>query len=322
MSFIFLMIQKIINLIFYFCIPVIRYFFYLKRNNIDIVHLNNSIKKNHEWMLAAFLLGRKCLTHERGINQQFSKTSRFLSRKIDGIICVSNYIRKNLINRKVLCKRILTVYDGINPDRFIVSLDSKTIKEKYGVKNDAPVIGVVGNIKEWKGQKTVVKATGILKEEWPDIKCYLVGTIPSYSLCYEKELKELCTDMKIENNVVFTGFQENVSDFMSTMDIVIHSSILPEPFGMVNLEAMYLRKPVIAANAGGPTEIFHDGEDGILVEPGSAKRLADEISLLLKDTERRKKIGEKAYAKVITKFNLSYTVHQIENIYEGILRDG
>jgi glycosyltransferase involved in cell wall biosynthesis len=104
------------------------------------------------------------------------------------------------------------------------------------------------------------------------------------------------------------------------MDVVVHSSIEPEPFGMVNLEAMYMKKPVVSTNIGGPTEIFSDGEDGILIEPGNPALLAQKISVLLNDPELRSRMGQKANEAVISRFNISDTIHNIENAYKEMCR--
>ena len=81
------------------------------------------------------------------------------------------------------------------------------------------------------------------------------------------------------------------------MDVVVHSSIQPEPFGMVNLEAMFMKKPVVATNMGGPTEIFNDGEDGILIEPGNPVLLAQKISVLLDNPEVRGQNRDKRHTR-------------------------
>ena len=91
-------------------------------------------------------------------------------------------------------------------------------------------------------------------------------------------------------------------------------------FGMVNLEAMYMKKPVVATNMGGPTEIFDDGEDGILIGPRNPDLLVRKISELLENPELREKMGQKAYEAVIGRFKISDTVRRIEEAYEEVCR--
>jgi len=310
-------LQKSLNLVFSFIRPALLYAYYIKKNRIDIVHLNNSINSNHDWMAAAKLAGVKVISHERGINEKVFRTSRYLGNTVDLLICVSKAIIHPLIKQGFSQKKIRLIYDGIEFSRIKVRIEPEIIKATYGLKQGDPVIGVVGNIKEWKGQETVIRATGILKKRWPGIKCLLVGgTVDGDS--YKEKLELITGELQIEKNVLFTGFQENPADFLNVMDVVIHSSIQPEPFGMVNLEAMYMKKPVVATKMGGPTEIFEDGEDGILIAPGDPALLAQKISIMLENPELRGSIGQKAYEHVTTRFNISDTVRRIEEAYEEI----
>jgi len=142
------------------------------------------------------------------------------------------------------------------------------------------------------------------------------GTIEGDS--YKAKLDRIIVELQIGENVIFTGFQNNPADFLNVMDVVVHSSIQAEPFGMVNLEAMYMKKPVVATDMGGPREIFNDGEDGFLIEPGNPALLAQKISVLLDNPELRGRIGQRAHEEVMARFNISDTVRRIEECYEEI----
>lgn len=309
-----LLCQKCLNF-FIFLKTVISYVFFLYSKSIDIVHLNNSLSTNHDWMIAAKLLRIKCVCHERGINQKLSKTSIFLAKRLDAIICISSYISKNLKKQGIRPSKLRIIYDGVDISRTKIKIDRNTIRKKIGIRNSDKVIGVVGNIKTWKGQKTVVLATAILKNQYLlNLKCILVGgwyKNDKYFYC----LKNIIEKYKILDNVIFTGFSSNPIDYMNIMDVVVHSSIEPEPFGMVNLEAMYLKKPVISTNIGGPTEIFNNGKDGILIEPGNPNLLADTIYKVLSNKVMMEKFGINAHSKVIKKFNALEATLQCEQLY-------
>ena len=97
---------------------------------------------------------------------------------------------------------------------------------------------------------------------------------------------------------------------MNLMDIVIHPSILPEPFGIVNLEAMSLGKPVISMKIGAPLEIYENGVSGILVEPENPRELAGAIKKLLGDPDYARQIGSKGYDRLNEKFTLQKNIDQ------------
>jgi glycosyltransferase involved in cell wall biosynthesis len=319
MASVLLPLQKLLNFFWYFVRPSFLYARLIKKQGADIVHLNNSLNTNHEWMVAAKLAGAKIISHERGINEKLSRTARLLGKSIDLLICVSKVVRDPLLRQGLSESKLTVIYDGIDFSKIEVKGQPGAIKKTYHIGNDDPVIGVVGNIKEWKGQETVVRATAILKKTWPCIKCLLVGgTVDGDP--YKDSLEQIIRELRINENIIFTGFQNNPADFMNIMDVMVHSSIEPEPFGMVNLEAMYLKKLVISTSIGGPTEVFEDGVDGILLEPGNPERLAEKVSELLNNPELRQAMGEKAQENVICRFAISNTVRQVEEIYEAMLR--
>lgn len=311
--------QKLINMIWYFLRLALIYARFIKKHNIDIVHLNNSLNSNHEWMLGAILSGVNIISHERGISDKLSRTSRALGNKLDLQICVSKVVSYPLIKQGLEESKIKVVYDGIDMSKIRIENQPGYIKEAYHISEDVPIIGVLGNIKRWKGQETVVRATALLKKTFPGIKCLLVGSVLEGDT-FKKRLENIIQELKIEQNIIFTGFQRNPADLINVMDVVIHSSIEPEPFGMVNLEAMYLKKPVIATKMGGPIEIFRDGEDGILVEPADPELLSQKILELLSNPELRIKMGEKAHQTVLRRFNILDTVNHIHNIYNELCR--
>ncbi|MCB0751737.1 MAG: glycosyltransferase family 4 protein, partial [Ignavibacteriae bacterium] len=122
----------------------------------------------------------------------------------------------------------------------------------------------------------------------------------------------------LEKHLTFTGDVTNVKDYMDKCTIIVHTSIEPEPFGMVIIEAMALEKPVIATNFGGPIEIIDNEIDGYLIPPSEPKILASHILKLVNNPELRKQIGTEARKKVIEKFDFRITAKKIENVYEDI----
>jgi glycosyltransferase involved in cell wall biosynthesis len=292
---------------------------FLKKKRVDLVNLNNSIKKNHEWMLAAKIAGVKCITHQMGIPEQFSAFSRFLGSRLDGIFSLSYSITKSMKRLGLDYPNIHTIHCGIDLSRYQIRQTPDELRKKYHISIDSPVIGVVGNIKPWKGQETVVRATQLVKQVFPHVRCLLVGGTSDADLYYLEMLKDLCKKLKLTENIIFTGFQENPIDFMNLMCVIIHSSISPEPFGIVNLEAMSVKKPIISTKIGAPAEIFEHGKSAILVEPGNPQALAEACTLLLNDRAKAKAMGMAAYERLTKKFTLRKNIQKTEELYDTIL---
>lgn len=312
----FIPLQKFYNFVYRFIIPALKIAFYLKRNRFDLVHLNNAIVRNYDFMLAAKIARIKCLTHERGINIYYPKTARFYGKRLEAIITISNAVKNNLKSHGINYSNVITIYDCIDPTRLQLKKSPEEIRNLFGIKSSSPIIGVVGNIKEWKGQETVIRATALIKKERPDIKCFLVGAVSDER--YAKRLSMICSEKGLEQNIIFTGFQEHVADFMNVMDVVIHSSIDPEPFGIVNLEAMALKKPVVSTNIGAPPEVIVDGKTGLLVTPRDPEELATAVIDLLSDRNMRSRMGKAGYERLCEKFTLSINVQQTEALYNKI----
>lgn len=311
--------QKVLNVFVRTVVPTFHHALYLRRRGVDLIDLNNSITGNHEWMLASLLAGVPCITHEAGINHYYSRSARFFHRKMRAVICCSHAIAANMKKHGLDHDLLPVIHSCVSSDRMQVKEPAEAVRERFGLTGHGPVIGVVGNIRAWKGQETVVRATAILAERWPDIRCLLVGKVGIGDEPFHERLQAISRELGIADRVIFTGYHPNPADCMNVMDVFIHSSTHPEPFGMVNLEAMGLGKPVVATNIGGPVEVFEDGVSGFLVEPGVPERLAEAVSRLLEDPVLAKQVGDAARQRRQSHFRLEDTVEKTQAVYRRVL---
>lgn len=318
LSWILRVLQGLINLWRMVVAPGVRCAIYLMANRVDLVHLNNTIIRNHHWMLGAALAGAKCVSHERGINEQISWFSRVIAKRLSGIICISRAVRDNLVREGIDKEKLVVVYNALDAGRVCVRLNPAEIRMRHRVEAGSLVIGMVGNIKEWKGQDVVIRATARLRERWPTLRCLLVGDTAEGDKYFEDRVRALVRDLKVEANIIFTGYQANVADYMNAMDIVIHASITPEPFGRVLLEAMALKKPLVGANAGAVPEIIQHGETGFLSAPGDDQDLARNVAELLQDPGQAQAMGEKGYQRLVHEFGIKTNVLGTQTLYERI----
>jgi glycosyltransferase involved in cell wall biosynthesis len=178
---------------------------------------------------------------------------------------------------------------------------------------------MVGNIREWKGQETVVRALIHVVKVRPDLVFFFVGAATPGDRAYKDKLDQLIREAGIEGNVRFTGYQQQVPNFVKMMDFVIHASIQPEPFGMVVLEAMAQHKPVIGSRAGGVIEMVVEGETGYTFPPGDSNMLAARMLELLKDPALCRRMGERGYRRLTSTFTMSTYMNQIHAYYAAIL---
>lgn len=196
---------------------------------------------------------------------------------------------------------------------------AEALKKKYDVSSDQIVIGVVGNIREWKGQEVVVRAMIEVVRQCPEVVCFVVGKATVADQPYMDRLTALINEAGIQHNMRFTGYQSDPASFMNLMNIVIHSSILPEPYGMVVLEAMAQRKLVIGARAGGVIELVKEGVTGYMYPPGDAQSLAANILKVLAAPDLVRQMGEAGYQRAVTYFSQRRYMAEIQAVYSAAL---
>lgn len=197
----------------------------------------------------------------------------------------------------------------------------KIRKEFFKVEPDGIVIGLVGRINSWKGQPLLLEAFHKIAGKYPNIKLVYIGSAPPNQDFFETELNEKISDYNLSDRVTIIPFQENIWKFWDSIDIAVVPSTEPEPFGMVAIEAMLAKKPVVAANHGGLTETVQHNETGFLFEPNNAQKLSDALSDLIEDKNKRTLFGEKGHERVHLHFSLEKHVNEFEAIFETLLKD-
>jgi glycosyltransferase involved in cell wall biosynthesis len=300
---------------------VLKRAWFLRRQNVHLVHLNNSIQSSHDWMLAALITRTACVCHERGINTHYGSLSRFLGRRLDAIICISGAVRTAMISAGAGFPNLATIHNGLDPTALRFQLDPEELRQAFGLPAGAPLLCMVGNIKPWKGQETVVRAMAEVTKTFPTASCLLVGDTSPSDREYESFLHQLIESHGLSQRVIFTGFQKYPADFMRLVDIVLHTSVQPEPFGRVLLEAMACRKPIIGAHAGAVPEIIEEGTTGLTFAPGDAAALAGAIAALLGDPARASEMGEQGYRRLLAEFPISRNIESTQKLYDAALAD-
>ena len=291
----------------------------LRQERVALVHLNNTVRRNHPWMIAAWLARVPCISHERGINDRFSWTDRVLVRRLRAVICISKAVEDNFGIRGLTGVNLLTIHNGLDAAEMRVTRDAKDLRAELGVSPTARMIGLVGNFKQWKGQELVVQAMDKLRDEFPDLVCLLIGATSEDEPDYGRRVEELIDRRGLKNRVLMTGFRSDVADCVSLLDIQVHASLAPEPFGRVLLEGMALSKPLVASNAGGVPEIVIDGTTGLLFEPKNVDALAGCLRQLLTDPARARMFGEAGRRRLETDFSVTSNVTRTQELYSTLL---
>jgi glycosyltransferase involved in cell wall biosynthesis len=291
----------------------------LRRERIDLVHLNNSVTQNHAWMIAARLAGVPCITHERSIRPAFTARDRRLARDLRAVICISSAVRENFVALGLGDLPFVTIFNGLDPAQIHCTRSPADVRAEMGVAPDARLIGIVGRIVPWKGQEIVIRAMGLLREEFPDLACVLIGDTSPNARAHRERLAALTHAFGIASRVHITGFRKDVANYINALEIQVHASIHPEPFGRVLLEAMALSKPLVASNGGGVPEIVMHEHTGLLFEPGNPAALAAALRTLLADRPRAAAMGAAGRERLLAEFSVARNIELTRALYERLL---
>lgn len=194
--------------------------------------------------------------------------------------------------------RVAVVHNGVEVGEFDPALDGGPFRLEHRIPPAAPLVGVVGRLRPWKGQDRFLRAMARAAGEVPGLHLAVVGgdIFPAGSCGgagsegYAAHLRSLAGELGLGERVAFTGQLDDVRRALAAMDVFVHPGD-PEPFGLVTVEAMAMERPVVAFAQGALPEIVADGETGLLVPPGDQAALAGAVVELLRDPERRRRLG-------------------------------
>ncbi|MFQ6057990.1 MAG: glycosyltransferase family 4 protein [Anaerolineae bacterium] len=215
--------------------------------------------------------------------------------------------------------KVTVVHNGIEVAQFDPALDGTPFRRQHGIPPDAPLVGTVGRLRPWKRQDRFLRAMAQVAEAIPEARFLVVGgAVFDVTDDYPQQLRCLTADLGLAGRVVFTGHLEDVRPALAAMDVFVHAGD-PEPFGLVNLEAMAMGKPIVAFAHGALLEIVAHRETGVLVPPGDEVALAEAVLALLADPESRRAIGSAGRQRVKAHFDVTHLTRKIEAVYEGLL---
>ncbi len=185
-------------------------------------------------------------------------------------------------------------------------------------------VGLVATFARWKGHDIFLEAASEIIKNHPhlNVRFSIVGGAiyqTRGSQFSQQELQEKAADLEIADKVDFLGFQQDIAQVYRNLDIVIHASTQPEPFGLAIVEAMACGKPVIVSQAGGAAELFTHNYDAIGVPPREPMALASAILDLLNNPEKRQLIAENARKTAVNNFSHQRLGKQIITIYNQLI---
>ncbi len=275
---------------------------FVRRHRIQVIHATDRPRDASYVSLLGYMTGAVSVVHMHAPVSELSRPTLWGLRNADAIFSVSDFTRGCLVGLGLSADKIHTIHNSVDaahfdPDKRLAG--DASVRARFGIPENARIVGIAARMNPWKGQHELIGAVALLRETFPDLHVMILGAnVPEVRADLEKRARE----GGIADRVHFGGYQQDVRPFLHEFDLFVHPSY-GEPFGLSIVEAMSMRKPVIACNTGGVPEIITHGRDGWLVAERSTEAVATAITTLLNDGELCRQLGARARETVRDRFS-------------------
>jgi len=237
------------------------------------------------------------------------------NRLLDQAIAVSESTRQDRVrNTRIPASRVITIHNGIDPDKFIPPADAQDACAMLGLPINRVLIGSVGQLQRYKGFDVLLQAFAAAAGDVPQADLVIAGAGPALG-----ELESLVARLGLRSRVHFLGFQSNIPLVLAALDLYVMASRC-EALPYALLEAMVAKLPVIATTVGGIPEVIEDGVSGLLVPPGRADCLSKALLQMLRSESLRHRAGIGARERVVQRFHQRDSAERTINVYRQLLK--
>ncbi len=288
----------------------------IKTKNIDLVYANGA--RTFVWgTIACSMTKTPMVWHIHSIFVQgLSKNLCIFFGKnkiVKKVIAVSKAAKRPL---GALNGKIEVIYNAVDTNIYFPAHNhTGSLRDKLDLGQDL-LIAMVGFLMEWKGVDDLIRAAKIVTSKYPQTRFVIVGDVlyDKKGKRYKQYLMDLVTEFRLDNNVLFAGYRNDIPEIMRQLDILVLASKQPDPCPTSVIQAMASDTAVIASNFGGPAEIICNGKDGLLYTPGNYEELAEKILFLLNNPRVRKDISYNASQRIKQNFNQIDYLSKIKKI--------
>ena len=238
------------------------------------------------------------------------------------IVAMSGSIAEALFGRSR--EKVSVIYGAVDLDRFRPDpAAGARLRERFGLPQGCRPAGIWCRFDEWKGLPVAIRAAGLLAGDLPGFRLLVAGGPTAGHEDYAEELKRLA-GREAPGAVIFTGWLEpgEVPGFVGGLEVAVHASTSPEPFGLVIAEAQACGTPLVAPRIGSPLELVEHGEDGLLYQSASPAALAVAIRRFLDEPELARACAAAGRAKAERLFDVKKNVRRLEALYRELAGGG
>lgn len=297
----------------------------IRNQGIDLVHSHNA-KAHIYGGLAAMFAGIPSLYHLHGVPKPALSRDGLVSLSSVLVparqtIACSNHVARDFKTTWRTRRSVVVVHNGVMPAN-AGSSAGPSVRSEYGIPDKVPLIVLACRLQRWKGAHVFLESAFNVVQEFPEAWFMVVGgTLFGLEESYGQELRRQTERLGLSRHVVFTGYRSDISRFFAAADIVVHSSIEPDPFPTVLLEAMAWGKPVVASDSGGPREIVQHDVTGLLVPPNRPDLQSQALLKILCNPDLGLQMGQAGAARFRAEFQATRMTRQLEALYQNVAEE-
>jgi glycosyltransferase involved in cell wall biosynthesis len=286
----------------------------LRQADVDIVHFSDA-KAAHHNSLAALLAGTRRVCHLRVSYPQLDLRDRLCLLPIQSFIFVSKEA-KDTFAMTLPDGKARVIYDAVEAPSADGAENNVAVRHELGIPEGCFVAGVVARVSRQKDYFTLADAAAKVLAKHPDVRFLIVGdnSLVDLNRSHYEEVAQKLNQLGIADRFIFTGHRTDVPRLIAAMDICVLCTHR-EGFPLSILEAMAMRKPVIATAVGGIPEIVQPEVNGYLHQHGDSTELAERIVSLVEDPDKVKRFGAAAAEQVRQNFSLQRYINEISKAY-------
>ncbi len=236
----------------------------------------------------------------------FRHVDRAFARRARRLVAISDAVRRFLERSGLPREKLVTVHYGLDE---LPAAPSEVTPAAAGVPDGVPLVLAVGRLIEQKDHATLLRAFARARTEHPEARLAILGSGP-----LESETRALAGELGLDGALLLPGRVE-IRDWLERADVFAHTSRW-EGFGIVLLEAMLARLPIVATRVSAVPEVVLDGETGSLVAPGDVADVAAALGSLLGDPERARRLGEAGHDRARSEFSVARMADRTLAVYD------
>ena len=301
---------------------LLRFSLFLRRQKPDIIHaylpspnIYSAFAKRFFIKKTKLIVSKRALGYYKEGRLLLRLAENWANRVADVVFVNSQAVKEDVLKReKVGPGKIRLIHNGIDVEKFSITINGEKKRREFGLTPDDKIVGVVANLIPYKGHVDLIKAARLVLNEAPETKFLLVGRDDGIM----SQLENLAKELDIADAIIFLGPRQDIPELLQTFDVQVLASH-EEGFSNVILEGMAAGKPLVVTDVGGnPEAVIHE-ETGLVVPPRDEKALAQAIIRLLKNPEEAHRFGQAAQQRVKEHFSIERMVQEMEALYEELV---